>query len=409
MRAGLLPALAGTLAVVLLGSLAAAQDQPPTPPPPPAQAAVPLTPEQLDQLTAPIALYPDPLLGQILMAATYPLEVVEADRWLQQPGNATLKGDQLAAALAQQSWDPSVKSLVAFPQILRMMDGNVTWTEQLGDAFLAAQAAVMDSVQRLRGKAEAAGRLKSTPQQVVANDGGTIVIEPPGPNQVYVPVYDPNAVYGPWPYPDYPPYSFPDFSPDVAIGPSGFGWFDVGTVALLWRWNRLDWRGHRIDIDPHRFNALNTHRPWIASGIWQHDPSHRGGVRYRDPAVSARFQGAATAAMRRSFRDFAAAAPAPAWPTVNPAPLSAMIGARAPALRIERGPAALSPRLPAVLRPTPPVLQSFHRGADARIAAQRAQSSRITMWATRSAAPALRAAAPAGRAAAAPQGRVGRR
>src|SRR5579864_4792209 len=148
MRARLLPAFAGFLAVMLLGSLAIAQNSPPAAP-----AAAPLTPGQLDQLTAPIALYPDALVGEILMASTYPLEIVEADRWLQQSANAALTGDQLAAALAQQPWDPSVKSLVAFPQVLKMMDGHLTWAEQLGDAFLVGQAAVMDSIQRLRQQA----------------------------------------------------------------------------------------------------------------------------------------------------------------------------------------------------------------------------------------------------------------
>ena len=446
MRGGLIPAFAGALAVMLLGSLAAAQDQPTPPPPPPGQAApadqaaAQLTPEQLDQLTAPIALYPDPLVGQILIAATYPLEVVEADRWLQQPANAALKGDQLAAALAQQPWDPSVKSLVAFPQILKMMDGNLTWTEQLGDAFLAAQPAVMDSVQRLRQKAEAAGKLKSTPQQVVSNDGGVILIEPPDPNSCYVPVYDPSVVYGTWPYPDYPPYYFPSFFPGVTIGPLGVGWLDVGIVASLWGWDRSDWRGHRIDIDANRFNALNLHHPPIASGAWQHDPSHRGGVPYRDPAVRARFQGAATPEARRGVRGFPAVAPAPlARPTgIAARPPAAISGrppapeterapaaaaarplapqierapaaaaARAPAPQIERAPAAAAARAPAVLRPTPAVLQSFAPGPEVRAQAQRGQASRMSAPAPapRAPAPAPRAPAPAARAAPAPQGK----
>ena len=138
------------------------------PQPAPAPGASALTAEQLDQLVAPIALYPDPLIAQILMAATYPLEVVEADRWLRIPANAALKGDALTAALQQQPWDPSVKSLVPFPQLLRMMDSNLHWTEQLGDAFLAQQADVMDAVQRLRQRAQAAGSLASTPQQTVS-------------------------------------------------------------------------------------------------------------------------------------------------------------------------------------------------------------------------------------------------
>jgi hypothetical protein len=154
---------------------------------------------QLDQLTAPIALYSDPLVGQILTAASYPLEIVEAQRWLQDPANAALKGDALAAALQEQSWDLSVKSLVPFPQILQMMDSNLEWTERIGDAFLAQQDAVMDSVQRLRHRAAAAGSLTSTPQQTVSTEDQDIAIEPASPNVVYVPYYDPNVIYGPWP------------------------------------------------------------------------------------------------------------------------------------------------------------------------------------------------------------------
>lgn len=132
---------------------------------------------QLDQLTAPIALYPDALVGQILMAATYPLEIVEAHRWLQDPANAALKGDELAAALQQQSWDLSVKSLVPFPQILQMMDNDLEWTERIGDAFLAQQSAVMDSIQRLRQRAAATGSLTSTPQETVSTEDQDIDIE----------------------------------------------------------------------------------------------------------------------------------------------------------------------------------------------------------------------------------------
>jgi hypothetical protein len=402
MRAGLLPAFAGTLAVILLGSLAAAQDPPPaspplsdqtaapSPSPPPEQTAAPFKPEQLDQLIAPIALYPDPLLGQILMAATYPLEIVEADRWLQQPANAALKGDQLAAALAQQLWDPSVKSLVAFPQILGMMDGNLTWTEQLGDAFLADQAAIMDSAQRLRHKAATAGNLQSTPQEVVSEEGGVITIEPPEQNIVNVPVYDP-SVYGAWPYPDYPPDYFPGSFPGVAIGPLGFGWLDVGIIAPLWGWASCDWGRHRINIEASRFGAGNIAQPALASGVWQHDPSHRGGVPYRDPAVRARYQGAATAEAIRDARGFPVVAPAaPASPTANAA-----------------RPAAAAEAAPAVLRPPPPVVQSLGSGSEVRAQAERGQASRISVPAPRAVvvAPAPRAVAPAPRAAPAPQGR----
>jgi hypothetical protein len=354
MRAGLLPALAGISATILLGSLASAQSPlPPSAPPPeqtaapsfsppPGQTAAPFTPEQLDQLTAPIALYPDPLMSQILMAATYPLEVVEAERWRLQPTNNALKGEQLAAALAQQRWDPSVKSLVAFPQILRMMDGNLTWTEQLGDAFLADQTAILDSVQRLRQRAEAAGKLQSTPQQSVSDEGAVIIIEPPGQNVVYVPVYDPNVVYGAWPYPDYPPDYFPGFFPGAAIGPPGFGWVGVGAAAPLFGWAICDWGHHRIRIDASRFNAHNAGQPAIASGVWQHDPSHRGGVPYRDVAVRTQFQGAAAAARAEALRG-ARSLPVAAPPAIAPPIVNAV------------HPAAEG--TPTVMRLTPPAVQ----------------------------------------------------
>jgi len=423
MRPRLSPTLVGILAVTLLGSPAVAQNQPL----PASQTTAALTPGQLDQLTAPIALYPDTLVGEILMASTYPLEVVQADRWLRESGNAALAGDPLAAALVQQPWDPSVKSLAAFPQILKMMDGNLTWIEQLGDAFLAGQGAVMDSIQRLRQQAVTAGMLKSTPQEVVSNVDGLITIAPPDPNSVYVPVYNPSVVYGTWPYPDDPPDYFPSYFPGVTIGPQGFGWYDVGIVAPLYGWAQSDWGGHRINIDANRFNALDNGQPAIASGAWQHDPAHRGGVPYRDPAVRARFPGATTAS--RGARGFpAAAAPeaerapavaagrgapqserVPAAAGSSPAPAieraSAAAAARPAAPQIERGaPAAAAARAPAAPHPAPPVLASFGRGPDVRAQAQRGQASRAS-----APAPAPRAAAPAARAAPAPQAKGVRR
>src|SRR5579859_957813 len=206
------------LTVALLATAGAfAQDAPSAPPldqaPPPDQGAAPppqpdqgpppaarqYTQAELDQLLAPIALYPDPLVAQILMAATYPLEVVAADRWIQDPQNAALKDGALQSAVEQEPWDPSVKSLAQFPRVLKMMDNDLDWMERLGDAFLADQAAVMDSVQRLRHRAQAAGKLDTTSQMIVSQAGPAIEIEPPMPDEVYVPVYDPNAVYGPWP------------------------------------------------------------------------------------------------------------------------------------------------------------------------------------------------------------------
>jgi len=157
----------------------------------------------LEQILAPIALYPDSLLAQILMASTYPLEVVQADRWAKQ--NKDLKGDALTAALEKQPWDPSVKSLVNFPQVLAMMSEKLDWTQKLGDAFLAQQKDVMDTVQGLRKKAVDAGNLKTTKEQQVIVEKETIIIEPASTQVVYVPTYNPTVVYGAWPYPAYPP------------------------------------------------------------------------------------------------------------------------------------------------------------------------------------------------------------
>jgi hypothetical protein len=167
------------------------------------QESKPFKPEELDQLLAPIALYTDSLLSQILMASTYPLEVVQADRWVKQ--NKDVKGDALTAALEKQNWDPSVKSLVNFPQVLQMMSEKLEWTQKLGDAFLAQQKDVMDTVQNLRAKAYEQGNLKTTKEQKVIVQEKVIVIESASPEVVYVPVYNPTVVYGVLVYPAYPP------------------------------------------------------------------------------------------------------------------------------------------------------------------------------------------------------------
>jgi hypothetical protein len=231
--------------------------------------------EQLDQLLAPIALYPDTLLAQILMAATYPLELVKADRWLQDPRHANLRGDQLANAIEAEAWDPSVRSLVPFPRILRMMDEQLDWTEQLGNAVVAQQADVMDSIQRLRYEAADAGTLWSNAQQRVTTERQGIVIEPANPEVIYPPVYSPAGVYGPWPYPDYPPFDIFPPEPDFGLqAPLGIG-FGVGFVVVrpLSRWCTFDWRQRRIQLDVDRFNALNHHMPRIETSAWQRDPT----------------------------------------------------------------------------------------------------------------------------------------
>src|SRR5262245_38402587 len=190
-----------------------------------------LKPEQLDALVAPIALYPDNLLSLVLMASTYPLEVVQADRWLTEHKN--LKGEQLKAEVDKQGWDESVKSLVATPDVLSMMSKKLDWTLKLGDAVLAQQADVMDAIQRLRTKAEANNKLTLTKQQTVTKrqeQGRQVIyIEPTNPETIYVPYYDPAVVYGAWPYPEYPPYywGYPGYIGAGLIGAGlafGAGW-----------------------------------------------------------------------------------------------------------------------------------------------------------------------------------------
>jgi len=323
-------------------------------PPPPVAGNQQYSEPQLEQLLAPIALYSDPLLAQILMAATYPLEVVQADRWVQDPNNAALKGDQLAAALDAQPWDPSVKSLVPFPQILRMMDNNLTWTEQLGDAFLAGQPEVMDAVQQLRQKAQASGTLQSTQQQVVATAGTAITIEPASPEIVYVPVYDPMVAYGPWPYAEWPPYYFPDAWGVVPVGYFGFGWVGIGINLSFWGWCGWDWGHHGIYIDGGRFNGRIPRRgPPMGSGPWHHDPAHRGGVPYGNAATRARF-GAENGNAGRGLRGY----PDVSMPRAIP----------------ESG-AGRAVRAPAV----PPTFQSFGRGTEIRGESDRGHASRQSM------------------------------
>ncbi|MHB8455186.1 MAG: DUF3300 domain-containing protein [Acidiferrobacterales bacterium] len=330
---------------------------------------------QLDQMLAPIALYPDSLLGPILIASTYPLEVVEADRWLQDPNNASLRGDELAQALQDQTWDPSVKSLVPFPQVLQMMDNNLDWTERLGDTFLAQQNAVMDSVQGLRRDAVAAGTLTSSHQQVVKTEEGAIVIEPASPDVVYVPVYSPVVVYGAWPYPDYPPYFFP--WPGIVIGVNiGFPIFEP-----FWDWDRWDWHHRRIDIDSTRFNRINVRYPPIVSGPWHHDPDHRHGVPYRNPAVQARFGRGDGDMVQKNFRGYGRALPGrrvPAAPLPNQRTPRVIQPMRQAPRLLQPANRALpvmrpAPRIP---RPLAPAFESYGRGREVRVQEQRGARSR---------------------------------
>jgi hypothetical protein len=203
----------------------------------PAQAQ-PLTADQLDQLVAPIALYPDGLVAQILAGATYPTQVVEADRWRQTQGEAPAA--QIAAGANSQNWDASVKALTAFPTVLSQMDKNLQWTTDLGNAYYNQPQDVMDAVQAMRQKAQAAGQLKTTPQQTVSSDNGQVVIAPANPAVVYVPVYNPWAVYGA-PLAVYPGFFW---APPVGVFWGGFGiGFGLGIGIGLWGGYGWGW-GH---------------------------------------------------------------------------------------------------------------------------------------------------------------------
>jgi hypothetical protein len=268
-----------------------------TPPPP----GKPVTQQELDQLLAPIALYPDALLAQVLMASTYPLEVVEAERWVK--ANATLKDKALEDALQKQSWDPSVKSLAVFPQVLTMMSEKLDWTQKLGDAFLAGQKEVMSTVQSLRQKASAQGNLKDTDQQKVTTEkveSTTIIkIEPAKPEVVYVPTYNPTVVYGSWWWPTYPPYYY--YPPGYVAGAALVG-FTAGVIVGGALWGGVNWGRGDVDINVNRYNNFN--RTNIQNNNWQHNASHRGAVPYKDRATSQQYgRGqAANAQSREEFR-----------------------------------------------------------------------------------------------------------
>jgi hypothetical protein len=262
---------------------------------------------QIEQLVAPIALYPDPLLAQVLMASTYPLEVVEAARWSHD--NSVVKGQALQDAMQRQSWDPSVKALTAVPQTLQMMSDKLDWTQQLGDAFLAQQQDVLDAVQKLRAQAAAAGNLQSTPQQLVMTEASAsgaasagvrqpIVIEPVDPGVYYVPVYDPAVAYGAWGYPDYPPFywSPPGFVASNVVS------FAAGVAVGAAIWGGCDWWQHHVIINVNRFDTFNHTTINVTNNIWTHNPAHRGNVPYRNAGLAQRF-GGANAEGREAFRD----------------------------------------------------------------------------------------------------------
>jgi hypothetical protein len=256
--------------------------------------------EELEQMLAPIALYPDSLLSQMLMASTYPLEVVQADRWIK--ANKDIKGDALTAALERESWDPSVKSLANFPQVLAMMSENLDVTVKIGDAFIGQQSQVLATVQTLRAKAQETGNLKTTPEQQVIVEKQVIVIQAANPAVVYIPTYSPTVYYAVWPYPAYPPMVY--YPPGYVARP-GYSFVAGVAVGAAWgyAWGHCDWHGGHVNVDINRnvnINANINRSRYQAeyqsrniningNNTFQHDASHRQGVAYRDQKTASQF------------------------------------------------------------------------------------------------------------------------
>jgi hypothetical protein len=290
---------------LLAGGLLVAQ-QPGVPPQAPAQApAQMLTPQQLETMVAPVALYPDRLLGQILAASTYPLEIAEAAQWL--PQNSSLQGPQLVDAARQQNWDPSVQALVVFPDVLNRLSSDIRWTTALGNAFLAQQADVMSAVQRMRARAQTSGKLRSNGQQTVTRetegDQSAIDIEPANPEVVYVPYYNPQYIWGPPAYGYYPGWDYLDigygfgygFGPGIYIGGffGGLGWGG-------WGWWPNWFRGG-IFLNGGFFGRYGFGgRGFVGGGFWAHNAAHRLGVAYPNGALSRRYGATSAASVRSS-------------------------------------------------------------------------------------------------------------
>jgi uncharacterized membrane protein YgcG len=291
-------ALVAVACIALLSpgsALLLAQTQPAAPP---AAEPAPETPkipnDQLDSLVAPIALYPDPLLAQTLAAATYPLEIIQLQQWLTK--NPTLKDKALAEAVAKQDWDPSIQAMAALPDAVKQLSENIAWTSDLGNAFLAQQSDVMDAVQRMRAKAQGAGNLKTSKEQKVESkevEGKTVVvIEQADPQTVYVPSYNPTAVYGPPAYP-YPPITYPTytgtllaFGTGIAIGAAwngGWGW-GCG-------WGNNDVNVNVTNNYVNNFNKNNVNNRISNNSSFKHDPKHRGGAPYANRTTADKYGG----------------------------------------------------------------------------------------------------------------------
>jgi hypothetical protein len=260
---------------------------------PPAEEAPKIPNDQLDSLVAPIALYPDPLLAQTLAASTYPLEIIQLQQWMGK--NKTLKGKALTEAVEKQTWDPSVQAMATFPDVVKLLADSIAWTSDLGNAFLAQQADVMDAVQRMRAKANSAGKLKTSQEQKVETrqvEGKTVVvIEQTNPQVVYVPSYDPAVVYGPPVYP-YPPVYYPTgrllaFGAGIAIGAA---WGNNN-----WGWG-CGWGNNNVNINVNNnfvnnYNRTNVNNRITNNSNWQHNGQHRGGAPYSNKSIANKYGG----------------------------------------------------------------------------------------------------------------------
>ncbi|HTW33278.1 MAG TPA: DUF3300 domain-containing protein [Rhizomicrobium sp.] len=267
-----------------------------------APAAPPLSAGELDAMMAPVALYSDQLLAKVCIAATYPLEVVEAERWVAK--HPDLKGDALDAALAKETWDQSIKDLVRVPTVLKMMSDRIDWTRKLGDAFLSHQADVLASVQRLRAQAQNTGALKSTPEQTVSTEDNAIVIEPVQPEVAYVPYYE-SSVYGDWAYPSYPPYYWP---PPAGYGvAAGIGFIAGIGIAAGWWNNGVNWGGGSLYVNHfNNFNNFNNYNFNRNNGqVWNHRVEHRKGVGYGNEGLRQQYGNRRTGSeARQNFKGF---------------------------------------------------------------------------------------------------------
>jgi hypothetical protein len=258
---------------------------------------------ELEQLVAPIALYPDPLLAQVLMASTYPLEVGSAASW--RKANPNLEGKALEKALEQQPWDPSIKSLIALPDVLNMMNEKLDMTQKLGDAFLSQQKDVLGAIQALRTRAHGQGNLKSsqeqTIQKTVKNGISIITINPTDSEIIYVPIYDPNFVYGTWPHDGFPPYYY---YPKSYVPGTALLSFDIGTPVGHALWGDCNWHDDTLNIDVTRYNKFNNTS--VNDINWQHNLDHRRGVPYRNNQLQQKYAGYQLQGIqsRKAFRGF---------------------------------------------------------------------------------------------------------